>query len=119
VDGVQGGLHFGEHGVCGGDGVVAGLDMDSAAAAGGLEGPLDAPTGGVLEPTGHGQPTPSNPATNCSPDTATIPTVAGIDWTAAHTTFAYTSLSPPPTPTMCSQVTPRSSSTTSVGRLRV
>jgi hypothetical protein len=41
--------------VSGGDGVVAGLDVDGAVAAEGGDGLSDRPAGGVLDPAGDGQ----------------------------------------------------------------
>lgn len=54
VDGVEGGLEVVGHGVGGGDGVFAGLDVDGAVAARGGDEALDGPAGGVLDPSGHG-----------------------------------------------------------------
>ena len=50
ADRVESGLEVVGHGVGGGDGVVAGLDLDGAAAAGGLDELVDRPAGRVLDP---------------------------------------------------------------------
>jgi hypothetical protein len=52
---VESGLEVVGYGVGGGDGVVAGLDLDRTVAAGGGHEAFDAPAGGVLDPAGYGQ----------------------------------------------------------------